>query len=254
MRAWMIYLPLLLGAPQLALAGAWLPPKAEGKLIAGHIEQSQKPANVINFQHSEIYQSLLMEYGLNDKLGVAIKGGRQETKLPQGRRENSDSRLGLLIDAPRLATGLLPPFSFRLAKAILPVNNMKREKRAVMTLGFHNESDTYWSGLALGDRVYANRFRLTQEIELERISGKQRDWNNWLYRFSLGYGGVDIGTEATHFVDEESGYQALAHSRFVQLKMRHLQLRLKHGERRAPMGGLAVQKNDYLSLEIEMNF
>ncbi len=254
MQAWLGYSLLFFSLPQFAMAGAWLPNKAEGKLIAGQIEQTQKSANIIYFRHREIYQSLLLEYAFSDKLGLAVKAGQQERHLPQGHEKNTDTRIGLLIDTPRLATGLLPPFSFRLAKSLLPAKILKREKRAVMTLGFHNESDEYWSGLTLGDRIYANRFRLTQEIELERIRSKQRDWNNWLYRFSLGYGRIDIGTEATHFVDEKSGYQALAHSGFVQVKIRRLQVRLKHGERRAPMGGLAVQNNDYLSLEIEMNF
>lgn len=73
MHAAMRYLFLLLSVPQGAFAGAWLPPKHDGKLIATGIEQTQKKQNIEHFRHRETYRSLLFEYGLSDGIGLASK-------------------------------------------------------------------------------------------------------------------------------------------------------------------------------------
>ena len=44
-----------------------MPEKDSGKLIANRIEQKQRAENIRYFRHKEIYQSLLLEYGLSDK-------------------------------------------------------------------------------------------------------------------------------------------------------------------------------------------
>jgi len=256
MHAAMRYLFLLLSVPQGAFAGAWLPPKHDGKLIATGIEQTQKKQNIEHFSHRETYRSLLLEYGLSDGIGPAVKSGEQKRALPQGNKKSSEARLGLLIDTPGLATGLLPPFSYRLAKAALPFKNIDRQKRAAMTLGLDNDVDESWTALAFADRITINKFRMTQEVEFDRIRSTGRDWRTWLYRFSLGYDRIDIGSEATYFKDYAGGYHALAHSGFAQWTppAHGFQLRVKYGERRPPMGQLSIQKNDYLTLEIEFNF
>ena len=61
-----------------------MPEKDSGKLIANRIEQKQRAENIRNFRHKEIYQSLLLEYGLSDKYALIAKAGRQKARLPQG--------------------------------------------------------------------------------------------------------------------------------------------------------------------------
>ena len=238
------------------LAGAWLPASGDTKIIINQIEQKQQKRNVINFRHSEIYRSFLIEHGLSAKMALAAKGGQQSRFEPQSRHNSDETRLGLMLNMPLMATGLLPPFSYDLIKAALPFKSVKREKRATMTLGLHNEHDEYWSAFALADGISVGHFRIMQEVEFDRIRGPRRDWRNWLYRFTLGYRAIELGTEAHKFSDHRGTYQALAHSYIAHWKPRDKswQLRLKNGLRRAPMVGLAVQKNDYLTLEWELRF
>jgi hypothetical protein len=254
MRAHFIFglLAVSLGEAQ---AGAWLPETGTGKLIVTQIDQKQQRQNIVHFRHRELYRSVLIEYGLTGHFGLATKAGRQSRFLPGRRREAYEARLGVMLDTPALAGGLLPPFTFRLAKAALPFKQIKREKRAGMILGLFNELDETWTAFASADRITIQQFRIMQEVEFDRIRGKGRDWRNWLYRFMLGYGAVDIGTEAHHFADHGGAYRALAHSYVVQWNppQRAWQMRLKTGHRRAPMAGV-VQKNDYLTLELEFAF
>ena len=242
-----------------AQAGAWTLQKGEGKFILNQIEEKQDKANVVHFRHKEIYQSLLLEYGLSETIGIAVKREVKEAFLPQDGTRVHSTRLGLVLDTPAIATGLLPPFFYRLAKNMLQVKNIKREKRASMTLGWLDDEKQYWSVLAQGDRIFMGRFRITQEVEFDRLRGKGRDWRNWLYRFTLGFADVDIGTEARRFIDYTGTYQALSHSYYLQWKPsgfgpQNWQMRLKSGTRRAPLGGRATQKNETLTLEFEMAF
>lgn len=242
-----------------AHAGAWVPRKGEGKLILNQIEQRQDEANVVRFRHKEIYQSLLLEYGLSETIGIAAKRGVQKRFLPQGNSRTDETRFGITFNAPAIATGLLPPYFFGLAKKMLPLKNIQREKRASMTLGWLDDETQYWSALAQGDRISVGRLRVTQEVSFDRLRGKGRDWRNWLYRFTFGFADIDIGTEAHRFIDYNGTYQALSHSYYVQWKpsgyrLENWQMRLKSGTRRAPLGGLTIQKNDTLTLEFEMAF
>jgi hypothetical protein len=243
----------LCGAAQ---AGAWVSQKGSGKLILNQIEQTQDRANVVHFRHKEIYQSLLLEYGVSDSFGIAAKRGVQERFLPQDNARSHESRFGFTLNTPAIATGLLPPYVFRLAKSWLPVKQIKREKRASMTLGWHNGRDEYWTALAQADRISIGRFSVTQEAEFDRVRGKGRDWRNWLYRFSLGFANVDIGSEAHHFIDYAGSYQALSHSYLMQWRPQagRWQMRLKSGTRRAPLGNFSIQKNDTLTLEFKLAF
>ena len=197
-------------------AGAWVPQRGSGKLILNQIEQTQNRANVMNFRHKEIYQSLLLDYGLNDSFGITAKRGVQERFLPQDNARSHETRFGFTLNTPAIATGLLLPYVFRLAKSWLPVKQIKREKRVSMTLGWHNGRDEYWTASAQADRISVGRFRVTQEAEFDCVRGKGRDWRNWLYRFSLAFANVDIGSEAHHFIDYAGSYQALSHSYLMQ--------------------------------------
>ena len=238
-----------------AQGGAWLPEKQTGKIIINQIEQTQQKPNIIHFRHRETYHSGLLEYGIGCNFAAVAKAGRQVRHEPNRRHEAHEARLGIMLNTPALATGLLPPFSYRLTKAALPFKTVRRDKRASLTLGVHNRLDETWSAFALADRIAVNRFRISQEVEFDRIRGPGRDWRNWLYRFALGYGALDVGTEAHHFIDYQGTYQALAHSYTIRWRppQRAWQMRLKRGLRRAPMAG-AVQKNDYLTLEMEWAF
>ena len=233
-----------------------MPEKDSGKLIANSIEQKQRAENIRYFRHKEIYQSLLLEYGLSDKYALIAKAGRQKARLPQGHRRNDENRLGLMFNTPALASGLLPPFVYQLAKAALPFKDMTREKRASMTLGLQDEADIYAATLALADKISIGRFHIGQEIELEQIRGGSRFSRNWLYRFNLGFGPVSLGSEALNYVDYRSPYSALTHSYFAEWspKRRALKFRLKDGTSRSPLGNAGVQKNDYAVLEIEWRF
>jgi hypothetical protein len=239
-----------------AHGGAWLPEKDHGKAIANRIEQKQTRANIVNFRHQEIYQSLLLEYGLSDKFALAVKHGRQMRKQPSGTDYQDDSRLGLMFDTPALASGLLPPFTYRLAKAALPFKNISREKRATMTLGFQDDDDIYAATLAMADKISIGRFHIGQEIELDQIRGGGRFSRNWLYRFTLGFGPLTLGSEAVNFVDYRSSYASLTHSYYGQWspRGRAWHIRLKDGTSRAPLGNAGVQKNDYLVLEMQIDF
>jgi hypothetical protein len=140
-----------------------------------------------------------------------------------------------------------------------PLKNIQREKRASMTLGWLDDETQYWSALAQGDRISVGRLRVTQEVSFDRLRGKGRDWRNWLYRFTFGFADIDIGTEAYRFIDYNGTYQALSHSYYLKWKpsgygLENWQMRLKSGTHRAPLGGLAIQKNDTLTLEFEMAF
>ena len=147
-----------------AHAGAWVPRKGEGKLILNQIEQRQDEANVVRFRHKEIYQSLLLEYGLSEAIGIAAKRGVQKRFLPQGKSRTDETRFGITFNAPAIATGLLPPYFYGLAKKMLPLKNIQREKRASMTLGWLDDETQYWSALAQGDRISVGRLRVTQEV------------------------------------------------------------------------------------------
>lgn len=168
-------------------AGAWVIEKNSGKVIANRIEQRQTQENVEQFRHQETYQSLLLEYGLRDNFVLVAKGGRQKARQPQGHRRHEETRLGIMFDTPALASGLLPPFIYRLAKAALPFRNMSREKRASMTLGLQDEVDIQTATLAMVDKISVGRFHIGQEIELDQIRGDGRFARNWPYRFTLGY-------------------------------------------------------------------
>ena len=246
-----------------AFSGAWLPEEGVTKLIANRIEQKQKKHNVQNFRHSETYQSLLLEYGATENIALTIKFAEQNRAEPQIRHTNEASRIGLMLNTPLLASGLLPPFTYRLAKAALPFKNIQRDKRASLTLGRgykadENSGDDWdenWAVLALADRISINRFHITQEVELDQILGNGRHAGSWLYRFSLGLGAVSLGTEAQHYTDYANPYQALAHSYHLQFAppTKIWKLRLKAGDRRAPMAG-KMQKNDYAVLEWKLKF
>ena len=247
---------LVFGFLSCAHAGAWLPEKDHSKLIANHIEHKQATKNIVHFRHREIYRSLLLEYGLSDNFALTAKTGRQKSRLPQGQRRNEENRLGIMFDTKALATGLLPPFVYQLAKAALPFKDMTREKRASMTLGLQDDADIYAATLALADKISIGRFHIGQEIELDQIRGDGRFARNWLYRFNLGFGPVSLGSEALNYVDYRSPYAALTHSYYAEWSPngRAFKFRLKDGTSRAPLGNAGVQKNDYTVLEIEWQF
>lgn len=239
-----------------AHAGAWLPEKKSGKIILSHIEQSQRAENIVNFRHKEFYQSLLWEYGAHDDFAVTAKYGQQRRTQPAVTHITHEYRLGLMFKTPKLASGLLPPYAFRLAKATLPIRTLKREKRASLTMGLQDENDIYIGTLALGDKITLGHFNLTQEVETERVWGHRRNRRSWLYRFKIGYDAYQIGTETTRFIDYESDYAELTHSAYGQWTPRgqKWQMRVKHGTSRAPLGLIDVQKNDYWVLELQYNF
>jgi hypothetical protein len=239
-----------------AHAGAWLPEQASGKIILSHIEQSQRAENVIHFQHGEIYQSLLAEYGLSKNFAVMAKYGQHRRAQPNGAVVSNDHRIGLMLNTPILASGLLPPYVYRLAKAALPVKNMRREKRASLTLGWQDETALFTASMALADKISFKRFHISQEVELDQMRGQGKLTRNWLYRFSLGYGGFDIGSEAGNFVDYINPFASLIHSSYAQWSPhgRNWQMRVKNGTSRAPLGARDVQKNDYWAFELQYNF
>ena len=80
-----------------AHAGAWVPRKGEGKLILNQIDQRQDEANVVRFRHKEIYQSLLLEYGLSEAICIAAKRGVQKRFLPQGNSRTDETRFGITL-------------------------------------------------------------------------------------------------------------------------------------------------------------
>ena len=233
-----------------------MPEKDSGKLIANRIEQKQRAENIRYFRHKEIYQSLLLEYGLSDKYALIAKAGRQKARLPQGHRRNDEKRLGLMFNTPALASGLLPPFVYQLAKAALPLKDMTREKRASMTLGLQDEAAIYMATLALADKISIGRFHIGQELELDQIRGGGRFSRNWLYRFTVGFSAVTFGSKASNYVDYRSPYAALSHSYYGQWSPhgRAWRIRVKDGTSRAPLGNVGAQKNDYAVLEIEWRF
>lgn len=239
-----------------AHGGAWVPEKDSGKVIANRIEQKQARENVDQFRHQETYQSLLLEYGLRDKFALTAKRGQQEARQPQGHRRDDETRLGIMFDTPALASGLLPPFFYRLAKAALPFKKMSREKRASMTLGLQGEVDIQTATLAMADKISIGRFHIGQEIELDQTRGDGRFARNWLYRFTIGYDAITLGSEAVNYVDYRAPYASLTHSYYGQWSPRGgaWHIRLKDGTSRAPLGNAGVQKNDYLVLEMQIDF
>ena len=247
---------ILLQLCVLAYGGAWLPEKDHSKLIANHIEHKQATKNIVHFRHREIYRSLLLEYGLSDNFALTAKTGRQKSSLPQGQRRNEENRLGIMFDTKALATGLLPPFVYQLAKAALPFEDMTREKRASMTLGLQDEAAIYMATLALADKISIGRFHIGQELELDQIRGGGRFSRNWLYRFTVGFSAVTFGSKASNYVDYRSPYAALSHSYYGQWSPhgRAWRIRVKDGTSRAPLGNVGAQKNDYAVLEIEWRF
>jgi len=199
---------------------------------------------------------LLLEYGLSDKFALAAKHGQQKAALPQGHRRHEETRLGIMFYTPALASGLLPPFTYRLAKAALPFKNISREKRASIMLGLQDDDDVYAATLAMADKISVGRFHFGQEIELDQIYGGGRFARNWLYRFTLGFGPLTLGNEAVNHVDYRAPYASLTHSYYGQWspRGRAWHIRLKDGTSRAPLGNAGVQKNDYLVLEIQIDF
>lgn len=210
--------------PSLCLAGAWPTERGTLKLSLSQFSQRHEfrlEAIPQNQKLHQDYTGLLVEYGLTDKLTLTGKLSNARYRVSGDRSQAQARQLGLMLDTPYLASGLLPPYLFQFTKSFLPDLKLHREKRASFHVGaFHKEGQRtaqrpdrhgHFQVIALADKIMTGRFHILQEAEIGQRRGSGTYENEGLYRFSLGYKAWQISAQSTRYEDETNGYVSLAH-------------------------------------------
>ena len=249
-----------------AQAGAWVLPMDETKLSLNHSTHEQHivfPAIAGSFPLRDENTSLLMEHGLRDAYSVTAKLDYGTYSIAGQKSITQSAQIGLLVDAPKLATGLLPPFSYRVLKKLLPEDGIYRDRRASLGFGpLWRETDKWRSGthvtLAMADKIGFRRFHVTQEIEFSDIRLGKIKQRHGQYRFSLGFGNWQAGSQTNQFEDSTSGYVSLSH--LYQLTWytpdRDIEIILSRGHRRISQisAGAMFHRGRLITLEFQRRF
>lgn len=269
-----LYMAIIVGClfPTVCLAGAWTAERGTLKLSLSQISQRNDiiPFNDIAYNDKlrEDFTGLLVEYGLTDKLTLTGELGESRFRITPHYTQTQNAQLGFMLDAPYLASGLLPPFLFGFTKTFLPSLKLHREKRTSVHYGrFYTDGMRYeqearsgrYSVLSLADKLMSGRFHLMQEAEISQRRGAGIFENNGLYRFSLGYEAWQISTQSTRYENEMSGYTTLSHSYRLRWKPVHgnFEIALGRGHKRigqAYFPDARVFRGRLWSIEIQRRF
>lgn len=252
-----------------ALAGPWPAMPGEAKLLFNrHAETAQnRPFTAGQIREAASvdtgFNKLHLEYGLTPKLTMeAVVEHATQEKGHVTDRQNL-AKLGLIFNAPRLETSLLPPYLYRGLRKLMPKQKIKREKRAGVRVSaltrqtkFDRRRDTnngYETELALADKISIGRFTFLQNIETGKTRMDGIDWRHQLYRLELGWAQrLTLGKETYFFDDRSSGFAALTHVETLSWHWpeKNLRLKLSHGDKRQS----GFIKSDVAGLEIEFRF
>lgn len=268
-HAVMLLLPLLIsGQTGPARAGAWVPPQGTGKATLSHIRHRQDiditlRDLTLTADLEETDTGLLLETGLSRKLTATLKANDARFAFAGVRQQTQSAALGLSLDAPALAVGLLPPFLFGLSKRAMPRARLQRERRASLAVALlHRQSEDHETGslwtLAMADKITSGRFAVLQEVETSQTRLDEMTESAALYRFSLGFGAVQIGTQAEAF-DNGGNFLALNHSTRLgwQPPRADWQVTLARGRRRIAqpfLPGARIHRGRLWFLEIQRKF
>lgn len=260
---------LLLNLTPSALAGPWPAGPGETKLLLNRLHETAQNRPFVAGQTRNAasvdtdFSKLHLEYGLTPKL--TVEAVAEHVTQDKGRVTDRQNhlKLGLIIDAPSLATGLLPPYVFRGLKKLLPAQKIAREKRAGLrasTLARHTEFDTqrdanhgYETELALADKISIGRFTLLQNVETGKTRMEDIDWRHSLYRLELGWNHrLTLGKETYFFDDRSSGFAALTHLETLSWHMPEHNMRVKfsYGDKRQT----GFVKSDVAAVDFEIRF
>ena len=225
-------------------AGPWLSRKGDTKLIYNHWHEDAPDRPIVAARRQAVgtatirFNKLHLEHGLRDNLSleVIVEHGARKRGLLEN--EERLGRVGVLVDAPYLKSGLLPPFVFRGIKKLLPNLRYRRDKAAGIGLAvmmrdtdFDNRRDRHYGrfeSLALGDKIHIGSFSILQSVETGKTRLDGIDWRQNLYRFELGWRDrISLGTEAHYFEDRRSNYAALSHLTTLSWRWPGKQARIK---------------------------
>ena len=136
----------------------------------------------------ETYQSLLLEHGLSRRITILAKLTEQKTRETGRQNQSQNGQLALQIDAPKLATGLLPPFVFSALETLFPKLDWQREKIASLRGGLDWQSSPrhqsgYHVGISLADKITLGRVSVLQEVEFSQTRLSRESHVNGQYRF-----------------------------------------------------------------------
>lgn len=208
--------------PTPLLAGAWVVDAGKGKLNFSHFTyrhdlQILQPARKTTVRDD--FNALLIEYGLSDTLTLTGKASEARFRAASSRNEIQERRFGIMLDAPYLATGLLPPFVFRLARATLPAMRLTRETRSSLHIGHLSRGTNggrpksgRFAVMASADKISSGMWHMMQEIELGETQRGSTVEHDGMYRFSIGRGAWQISSQANRFENEKTGFVALSHT------------------------------------------
>jgi hypothetical protein len=220
MRIALFYLlALCLTSP--AWAGAWTLPEGESKATVQYGERRQNLLFLLapqrDYRLRETFISLLVEHGLSPHVTLSGKWSQQRTREALRLSETQASRLAGQVAAPKLATGLLPPFVFQGLGSLFPHARWHRERKASVLAGLdwqdgHRGQGGYHLGLSLADKVSAGLLSIVQEMEYRETRLSREHHINGQYRFSLQRGNWQLGSQAEQFENQTTGYLSLKHS------------------------------------------
>lgn len=260
---------LLLSIIPPALAGPWPAKPGETKLLINRLyETAQNRPFVAGRPHNAAtvdtdFSKLHLEYGLTPKL--TFEAIAEHVTQDKGRvtDRQSETKLGIILNAPFLETGLLPPYFYRGLRKLMPRQRISREKRTGLrasALARHTEFDTrrdanhgYETELALADKISIGRFTFLQNIETGKSRMEDVDWRHSLYRLELGWHHrLTLGKETYFFDDRSSGFAALTHLETVSWHWpeRNMRVKFSHGDKRQS----GFIKSNVAAIEFEIRF
>ena len=260
---------LLLSIIPPALAGPWPAKTGETKLLINRMHETAqsrplvagRPRNAAMVDTD--FSKLHLEYGLTPKLTFAAIAEHIEQDKGRVTDRQSHLKLGLIVNAPSLATGLLPPYFYRGLRKLMPRQKISREKRAGLrasAFARHTIFDTkrnanhgYETELALADKISIGRFTFLQNIETSKSRMEDIDWRHSLYRAQLGWNHrLTFGKETYFFDDRSSGFAALTHLETVSWHWpkRNMRVKFSLGDKRQS----GFIKSDVAAIEFEIRF
>ena len=217
---------------------------------------------------------IFIQAGLPEKLAKSWMADAKfysQNGAAEGRKQESYIfELALLRDAPYLANGLwgglLPPFSEKLLRYLMPSADIHRRKGASIgieagylenhyNLPNRRESDRFYGvRLSLADRIDVGRLALFQQVIVRNHKHKDTDTQIGEYKVELGWKSrFWLGNEALFFRDSKSGYQDLKHWRYLRWQPHgsDWQISLARGKLRWNDTGQIAKR---IKLEISVNF
>ena len=191
----------------MAYGGSWVADKGQTKINFSHFNHQNNlhlPNVGVKQKLHDQYSGVLLEYGATKALTLSAK--TSHSRLQSGPRStriaNNETQLGLMFNASKLASRLLPPYFFRLTKSTFPRLKLHREKRASLHIGSawrddaQNGKASRFTTIAMADKVSAGNFHLMQEVESRETRHTYGRARYGHYRFSFGYHGWQIGSQA----------------------------------------------------------